>query len=92
MNSLKLLRKYIRYKINEVSRNYHTINPTPITFEDFSDYEIEINSNGNGQHVVHIYFKEKKLYGPVVFKDYEEAKNNARRIIDSHRVSVMNSN
>ena len=76
----------------EVSRNYHTIDDSPITFEDFSDYNLEISPGGNMGYMVSVMYKGKKLYGPKHFKNYEEAKNNARRIVDSHRVSIMNSN
>jgi len=84
------LRSFIRKVILEVSRNYHTIDPSPITFQSFSDYDIEI-SPSQENFIVTIEFKGKLIYGPAKFLDYEEANNNARRIVDSHRVSIMNS-
>ena len=87
---MKLLRNFVRKTILEVTRNYHTIDPSPITFQSFSDYDIQINAAKDG-YMSTIKYKDETIYGPYHFKDYEEANNNARRIIDNHRVSVMNS-
>lgn len=88
---MNVLRSFIRKTILEVSRNYHTLDPSPITFHSFSDYDIEINP-AQENYSVTVKFDGNIIYGPQAFSDYEEANNNARRIVDSHRVSVMNSN
>ena len=89
MNKLqKLISLLIR---EEIGRNFHTINTHPNTFESFKDYEIIIDPLSNSLYVASVYFKGKKLGQQARFNTHEEAKHYARMIIDSHRVSYMNS-
>lgn len=89
---MEVIRRLIyRLLKEEIGRNFHTINTEPITFRDFQDYDVEINPVGKSRYSLDVFFKNKKVAQTSTFKDFEEANNFARRIIDAHRVKVMNS-
>lgn len=87
MKKLKLLEAFIR---EEIGRNYHTVNPDPITWDKFQDYEIECFPTGNGNYTVTVFFKGEQLSPTSNFKSESEANHFARMIVDKHRVNVMN--
>ena len=87
MNNLKLLKDFIR---EEIGRNYHTVDPDPITWDSFQDYEIECYPTEKGHYTVSISFKGKQLSPTANFKNETEAKHYARMVVDKHRVSAMN--
>lgn len=84
------IRDYIKLVLTELGRNYHTVNDPQYTYRSFSDYEVIINPVGNSRYSLYIEFKGKKIGEQKIFKDYEEAENNARIQIDNHRVAAMN--
>ena len=88
MLSIGLLRKYIQ---EQIARNMHTVHTDPYTFEDFEDYDININANVNGGYMLTVNYEGKKLAPISVYQDYDEAHHQARMIIDSHRVTAMQS-
>ena len=58
MDLILALRKIIR---EEIGRNFHTINNSPYTFEDFQDYDLEINGSKEGEFFLSVYFKGNKI-------------------------------
>ena len=89
---MKKIRKLIKSLVQEeIGRNYHTIDTTPNTFQNFQDYEIMLDPNVNDAYTLTILYKDKKLGHSSVFMDHEEGLHHARMIIDKHRVQVMQS-
>ena len=86
--SENILRKFIR---EEIGRNFHTVSPTPYTFEDFSDYNIEINGSTEGGFYLRVEFEGKEIATVQLYRNYEEAKHASRMIVDNDRVKRMNS-
>jgi len=82
-----LLRKFIK---EEIGRNYHTINNNPYTFEDFQDYDIEIDGSTSGGFFLTIYYNGDKIYPTQRFESHSEAHHNARMVVDKDRVKRMN--
>jgi hypothetical protein len=84
-----LLRELIR---EEIGRNFHTLHPEPHTFEDFSDYDIEINGNTLDGFYLTIRFIPSKqtIFPTCFFQDETEARHKSRMVIDQHRVQFMN--
>lgn len=87
MNPLRLLRKYIK---EEIGRNYHTINNSSYTFEDFQDYDLQIDGTTSGGFFLTIYYLKDKIYPTQRFESYSDAHHTARMIIDKDRVGRMN--
>ena len=87
MDSLQLLRKLIR---EEIGRNFHTIKTDPYTFEDFQDYDLEINGNTLGEFFLTVFFKGKKIMPTQKFASHSDAHHAARVTIDKDRVNRMN--
>lgn len=88
---MNILRRLINKIISEeIGRNFHTIDTDPHTFESFQDYDININPVEEERYRLEIFFKDKKISGPTLFKDYDEAKNFSRQVVDKHRVGFMN--
>ena len=85
---LGILRKIIR---EEIGRNYKTIDNSPHTFDNFQDYDIEINSDGRNNFFLNVRYKGEKIFPGSTFADHEEAHHAARMIIDNDRVRRMNS-
>jgi len=81
------LRKFIR---EEIGRNLHTIDNNPITYDDFQDYDIQIDGHPDGNYHLTIWHLEEKIYPTTVFRDLEEAENASRLVIDQDRVTRMN--
>lgn len=88
MRDLILLEDFVR---EAIGRNYHTVNPDPITWEDFSDYEIECYMTELGDYTVDVSFKGQKLVPTARFANETEAKHFARMVVDKHRVAFMNT-
>ena len=87
MQGLNILRKFIR---EEIGRSFKTINNSPYTFEDFQDYDIQIDGSTQGGFFLTIYYKEEKIYPTQRFESHEDAHHTARTIIDKDRVVRMN--
>lgn len=85
------LRKIIRQILREeIGRNYHTIDPTPNTWDSFQDFEIEYYPQADGTYMMDISFKGKKLAPTTRFGSQEDARHHARMIVDKYRVEYMN--
>jgi len=82
-----LVRQILR---EEISRNYHTIDPDPITWSSFQDFEINYYPQADGFYLMDVSYKNKKLGPTTRYKNYEEAEHHARMIVDKYRVEVMN--
>lgn len=87
MKNIDLLKRFIR---EEIGRNYHTLDPDPITWDRFQDYEIECYPTGDGSYTVDVLFKGEKISPTAKFKNETEANHFARMIVDKHRVNFMN--
>ena len=89
---MNILRKIIRaFLVEEIGRNYHTVDNMPYDFASFKDYEIEINPSSNGNYLLAVFFKGKKLAPSASFQNYDDALHRSRVIIDKHRVAAMNN-
>ena len=87
--SLKFLRKFIK---EEIGRNFHTINTSPYTFKDFSDYNIEITpSSADQKYYLTVSYQGEKLSPTQGYFTYGEAEHASRMLIDKDRVARMNS-
>ena len=82
-----LLRRLIR---EEIGRNFHTLHPEPHTFEDFSDYDIEINGSTLEGFYLCVKYRGDKIFLTTFFRDEKEARHKSRMVVDQHRVQVMN--
>lgn len=85
--SLKNLRKFIK---EEIGRNFHTQDTSPITFDDFQDYNIEINGASDAGFFLNIFYKNEKIAPTQKFSSYNEAFHQSRMIIDNDRIKRMN--
>ena len=74
----------------EIGRNYHTLDPTPNTWDTFQDFEIEYYPQADGTYLMDIAFKGKKIIPTSRFASQQEAKHRARMVIDDYRVKYMN--
>jgi len=83
-----LLRRLIR---EEIGRNFHTLHPEPHTFEDFSDYDIEINGNTLEGFYLSVKYRGEKIFPTTFFQDEREARHKSRMVVDQHRVQTMNA-
>ncbi len=88
MRAKHILRKFIR---EEIGRNFHTINNSPYTFEDFQDYNIEITGSTAGGFLLTIFFGKEKIFPTQRFESDTEAHHKARMVIDADRVKRMNN-
>jgi hypothetical protein len=87
-NLRRLVRQILR---EEIGRNYHTINPDPITWSSFQDFEINYYPQADGFHLMDVEYKGNQLGPTTRHKSYEDAEHHARMIVDKYRVEVMNS-
>lgn len=85
--NLSLLRKFIK---EEIGRNYHTVNDSPYTFEDFQDYDIQIDGSTSGGFFLTIYYDGSKIYPTQRFESHSDAHHAARMVVDNDRVKRMN--
>lgn len=83
-----LLRRLIR---EEIGRNFHTLHPEPHTFEDFSDYDIEINGSTLEGFYLCVKYRGDKIFPTTFFRDEKEARHKSRMVVDQHRVQMMNA-
>ena len=88
MRSISILRKFIK---EELGRNYHTLNDMSYTFEDFQDYDLQIDGDTKGGFFLTIYFRGDKIYPTQRFHSYVDAHHAARMVIDRDRVGRMNN-
>lgn len=88
--NLAVLRKFIR---EQIARNFHSLDDTAYTFDDFQDYDIEINTDGKSERFyLNVFFQNEKITPTASYATQEEAVHASRTIVDSHRVKIMNSN
>ena len=86
-----LIRKVVRKILKEeIARNYHTIDPSPNTWDSFQDFEIEYYPQNDGSYLLDISFKGKKLSPISRFGALEDAQHHARMVVDKYRVEFMN--
>ena len=81
------LRKFIR---EEIGRNFHTLDNSPHTFDDFQDYDIEVNGDPEGVYFLTIHYKDEKIFPTQKFNSREDAFSHSRQVIDNDRVKRMN--
>lgn len=87
-NDTRLIRLYIR---EQIARNMSTLDTGPNTFDDFQDYETNIDHDiVNDTYTLTVHYKGDKISDRAVFTTYDEAHHHSRMIIDKHRVQVMN--
>ena len=92
MKQIDALRTLVRETLREeTGRNYHTLDPSPNTWDSFQDFEIEYYPQGDGTYLMDVAFKGKKLMPTSRFATQEEAKHHARMIVDKFRVQYMNA-
>jgi GNAT superfamily N-acetyltransferase len=85
------IRKIVRRILKEeIGRNYHTVDPTPNTWDTFEDFEIEYYPQDTGEYLVDISFKGKKLIPTTRFGSHADAEHYARMVVDKYRVEWMN--
>lgn len=89
-NLLRAIIQEIIYE--EIGRNYHTIDPTPNTWDSFQDFEIEYYPQDDGTCLLDVSFRNKKLLPTSRFGSKNDAEHHARMIIDKFRVDFMNKN
>tara|TARA_Y100000034_G_scaffold119801_1_gene161944 strand:- start:501 stop:767 length:267 start_codon:yes stop_codon:yes gene_type:complete len=87
MEDYSQLRKFIR---EEIGRNYHTLSDTSYTFEDFQDYNIEIDGSTEGGFYLTVFYKNDKIFPTSMFRSNEDAHHHARMVVDKDRVKRMN--
>lgn len=108
MKSFNLLKQFIREYASdiadrhssclaeEIGRNYRTVDPDPITWESFADYDIDGYMTPKDRYCVTVTYKkgdpklERVLVASATFRDQAEAMSRIRNIVDSHRVQAMN--
>ena len=87
--NFNVLRKFIR---EQIARNFHSIDDSSYTFDDFQDYNIEINTDGRSDRFfLDIFFQDKKIMPTATYPSNEEAVHASRMIVDKHRVQTMNN-
>jgi|TARA_R110000824_G_scaffold60853_2_gene162314 hypothetical protein len=87
-----LIRKIVSEVLKEeIGRNYHSLDPTPNTWDTFQDFEIEYYPQGNGTYLMDISFKGKKIIPMSSHASQSDAQHHARMVVDKYRVSYMNN-
>jgi hypothetical protein len=79
---VKLLRRYVRVLIEQIGRNYHTIDTNPYSFEDYPGIDTEIFPMSNGERwfaQVEVEFDDSLSTPLRVFASEEDAKSFARK-------------
>ena len=89
MSKEKNLRKFIR---EEIARNMHTLDDSPHTFEDFVDYDIQIDGDTEGGFSLTIFYLDEKIFPTTKFNSREDAQSQSRLVVDNDRVARMNKN
>ena len=85
------LRNFVRHILREeIGRNYHTVDPTPNTWDTFQDFEIEYHPQADGTYMMDISFKGKKIAPTSRYSSQDDARHHARMIVDKYRVEYMN--
>ena len=88
----QLIREVVKtILLEEIGRNYHTLDPDPNTWDSFQDFEIEYYPQGDGTYLMDISFKNKKIIPTSRFGSQEEARHHARMVLDKYRVQYMNA-
>ncbi len=86
--SIADLKKFIK---EEIGRSFQTKDNSPYTFDDFSDYDIEINGNTTGEFFLTVTYKGNKISPVSRYATHEEAFHASRMLIDKDRIKRMNS-
>jgi hypothetical protein len=90
---INLIRKIVSEVLKEeIGRNYHSLDPTPNTWDTFQDFEIEYYPQANGTYLMDISFKDKKIIPMSRHASQSDAQHHARMVVDKYRVIYMNSN
>ena len=85
--SIDDLRKFIK---EELGRNLHTPDGTSLTFQDYDEYDIQIDGTTIEGYFLTIFHNEDKIFPRSRFNDREEAVSFSRQVVDKDRVSRMN--
>ena len=70
----------------EIGRNFHTVNTDPISYKDFSGYEVDIIVTSTSGYTLSIFYDGKKLAPVRNYSTREEAELAARHGI--HQTSI----
>jgi len=96
---MDLLRKYINIIIEEIGRNYHTIDTSPYSYEDYPGISSEIypvSDSGQWFAQVKVEFDDKLSTPLRTFASEEDARSFVRKHVEDahrHRMSTnVNSN
>ena len=82
------IRRFVRrVLVEEIGRNFHTVNTEPISYKDFADYEVDIIMLQDGGYIVSILYKGKKLTPIRKYSSKEEAEFAAEKLVSKHRIS-----
>ena len=84
----EILKKFIK---EEIGRSYHTKDNMSYTFDDYADYDIEINSNQSGDFFLNVFYSGKKIAPTGRYASHEEAFHASRMIIEKDKIKRMNS-
>lgn len=71
----------------EIGRNYHTVDPSPISYRDFVGYDVDVILTTDGHHLLSVEYEGKKMAPIRKYNTEEEADLAARQMIDRHRLS-----
>ena len=87
--SLTTLHKLIREILlrEEIGRNFHTVNDGPISYKDYAEYETDIIATIDGNYILTVFYKNKKLAPTRVYNTQEEADLAARTMVEKHSVA-----
>ena len=91
-NPIGSLASLIREYALAISRNYHTIDNDPYSWQDDPDIDVDHYAiPDDGHHVKITVLTDQSLSQPArVFKDEEEAMTYARKQVDRIRTVLMN--
>ena len=73
--------------VEEIGRNFHTINTDPISYKDFAGYEVDIIATVDGSFILSIFYGENKLTSSRKYSTKEEADLAARQTVERHRLT-----
>ena len=85
---LNELRRLIRsVLVEEIGRNFHTINTDPISYKDFAGYEVDVIATVDGAYILSIFYDGKKMSPTRKYNTKEEAELAARQAVERHRLA-----
>jgi hypothetical protein len=85
--SIDDLKKFIK---EELGRNLYTPGATSLTFQDYDEYDIQIDGSTEEGYFLTIFYDEDKIFPRSRFNDREEAVSFSRQVVDNDRVNRMN--